>query len=114
LDLLKTQTAAGSFESISYLPRLIPRSVTELKKLAERIDQVPVALQEIVLATVLTLILLESDGQKSAKLWQRAAAKANEWLKKYAMDAQLNGKPIHEALTQLIKNPWEQYVQQSK
>jgi len=114
LDLLKTQTVAGSFESISYLPRLIPRSVTELKKLAERIDQVPIALQESVLATVVTLILLETGGQKSAKLWKRAAAKANEWLKKNATHAQLNGKPIHEALTELVKNPWELAAQQSQ
>jgi len=114
LDLLKTQTAAGSFESISYLPRLIPRSVTELKKLAERIDQVPVALQERVLATVLTLILLETGGQKSTNLWQRAAEKANEWLKKNAANAKLNGKPIHEALTELVKNPWELSAPQSQ
>ena len=114
LDLLKTQTEAGSFESISYLPRLIPRSVTELKKLAERIEQVPIALQEIVLATVLTLILLETEGQKSVKLWQRAAAKANEWLKKNATHAQLNGKPIHEALMKIVKNPWELSAPQSQ
>jgi Ca-activated chloride channel homolog len=106
LELLQTQTAAGSFDSISDLPKLLPNSIIELQKWASRIENAPEAIRERVLATVLTLILLETRGGDSAKIWQRGASKAQAWLDKHAKDARLDGRPLYEVLKDLVENPF--------
>lgn len=102
-ELVGSQTVVGSFNALNLLPKLVPQSITELKRLAEHIDSVPIAIQERVLATTLTVFLLETRAADDEILWKLAALKAEAWLQQVAPQATLNGKSLHEATEQICK-----------
>lgn len=102
-ELVESQTVVGSFDALNLLPKLVPQPITELKRLAEHIDSVPIAIQERVLATTLTVLLLETRAANDEILWKQAALTAEAWLQQIAPQATLNGKGLHEAAEQICK-----------
>ena len=72
-------------------------------------------MQEKVLATALTLLVLERKGGEFKDQWGRADTKARKWLNDNAKDARLFGKPILECLGEAFSDkglnlPSDQYV----
>ena len=97
-ELLRTQRAAGCFDLTRALAKFVKRPFKILRNLASQIEGVDKGMQEKVLATALTLLVLERKGGEFKDQWGRADTKARKWLNDYAKDAHLFGKPILEWL----------------
>ncbi|MEE8113727.1 MAG: hypothetical protein V3T23_05175, partial [Nitrososphaerales archaeon] len=114
-ELLRKQRAAGCFDLTRALAKFVKRPFSILENLASRIEGVEKDMQEKVLATVLTLLVLERKGAEYKDQWSRADKKARRWLEDNANDARLFGKPILEWLGEAfsdegLKLPSDQYV----
>jgi len=97
-ELLRTQRAAGCFDLTMALAKFVKRPFKILRNLASQIEGVDKGMQEKVLATAFTLLVLEKKGGEFKDQWGRADTKARKWLNDYAKDAHLFGKPILEWL----------------
>ena len=99
-DLLRGQTAPGWFRWTDELPTLLGKSVQELTALIRRVEGVRGKMRKHALSTALTLIILETKAAEFKSQWSRAAEKAKKWLS--ATGASLNGKPVLDALKELL------------
>jgi len=86
-----------------------------LRNLASQIEGVDKGMQEMVLATALTLLVLDRKGGEFRDQWGRAYIKARKWLEDNAKDAHLFGKPILEWLGEAFSDeglalPSDQHV----
>jgi len=97
-ELLRKQRAAGCFDLSRALAKFVKTSLKILRNLASQIEGVEKGIQEKVLATSLTLLVLERKGGEFRDQWGRADMKAKRWLEDNAKDARLFGKPILEWL----------------
>jgi len=109
------QRAAGCFDLTRALAKFMKKPFNIVRNLASQIEGVDKGIQEKVLATALTLLVLERKGGEFKDQWGRADIKARKWLEDNAKDARLFGKPILDWLGDAFSDeglnlPSDQYV----
>jgi len=114
-ELLRMQEAAGCFDLTRALAKFVNRPFKILRNLASQIEGVEKGMQEKVLATALTVLVLERNGAEFKDQWDRADKKARKWLEDNANESRLFGKPVLEWLGEAFSDeglnlPSDQYV----
>jgi Ca-activated chloride channel family protein len=105
LGLLHTQNAAGYFEITDLLAWRSGIPIAEIRDLASQITGIKSAINpEHVISSIMVLYLLKNKYRQSAKIWGKAARKAQDWLNKEAPNALLNGTNIAKELDRVIRS----------
>ena len=100
--LIKTQEQDGRFPLTDLLSDLTSKSLGDLKKLASEIKGAPEEIRETVLATTLAVLVLELCTNVLTESWGPAVSKAKAVLDMTAKNATLYGRPLADALEEVV------------
>ena len=81
---------------------LIHRSDDELSALTGRMENVPEEIHERFLATVLTLMLLETKGGRREEYVEASRRQGQGWLKANGKKATVDRRPVDKTLEEMV------------